>query len=275
MTIKQAIKKYTQELKKLSSSPVLDVEVLLEFILKKSKIYIFSHPEKKITSIQEKKLRQLISQRKKYQPIAYLTGQQEFYGLKFEVNKNVLIPRPETEQLIEEAIKCIKNKKLKSVADIGTGSGAVIIALTRNTNLKNYFGTDICQRTLKVADFNIKKHKLKNKIKLLHGNLLEPLKNKKIDLIVTNLPYLDNKEMKEPTIKAEPQKALSGGRDGLDKFREFFEQLKSLKYQPKIIILEIGWKQAGKLKKLVPPNYQIKIKKDLCGRDRVMVLEKR
>lgn len=274
MTIKEALKKYSKELRKHSSSPALDIEAFLSFILNKPKSFLYAHAENNLAPAREKKLRQLISRRQKYEPVAYLTGRREFYGLEFKVNKAVLIPRPETEQLVEETIKYIKKKKLKSIADIGTGSGAIITAIAKNTNLKEYYATDISHPALKIARQNAHRHGLKKQITFLRGNLLKPFKNKKIDLIVANLPYLNEKEMKEPSIQQEPKKALAGGQNGLDKFREFFKQLKSLKYQPQIILLEIGWKQAARLKKLAPKNYNVKIKKDLCGRERVMVLER-
>ncbi|MDD5043464.1 MAG: peptide chain release factor N(5)-glutamine methyltransferase [Patescibacteria group bacterium] len=288
MTIKQALKKYATELKKFSYSPVLDTEVLLQFILKKDRVFLYAHPEIKLSVSQAKKLKKLAARAKKHEPIAYLVGEQEFYKLNFKVNKDVLIPRPETETLVEEAINYIKKYKLKSIADIGTGSGAIIVSIAKNTDLKNYYATDISASTLKIARQNAGRHGLEKQITFLQGDLLELIHNSTFVpssgrgkflipnsnfIIVANLPYLNKKEMAFPGLKYEPRGALDGGPDGLDKFREFFAQLKLLKCQPQIIILEIGWKQAARLKKLVPKNYRVQIKKDLCGRERVMVLK--
>ncbi len=278
MNIKQALKNYSKKINKYSSSPQLDAEILLAFILKTNKEYLYAHSEEKLTPRQINKFHELIKKRIKGEPVAYLINSQKFYGLDFYVNKTVLIPRPETELLVNEALSYIKQHKVNSLADIGTGSGAVIISIAKNTNLKNYFGTDICKRALKVADLNTKNLGAKTKIKFLQGDLLLPLKNKKIDIITANLPYLDDKEKNllpssdTRSLKFEPKKALYGGPHGLKFFRSFFFQLENLKLKPKAIFLEIGYNQAKEIKKLAPKGYKIKIKKDLCGFDRVFGL---
>jgi len=278
MTIKQIIITYSKKLK--SSSPILDIELLLTKTLNKSKEYLFTYPEKKLSPSQFIKFKLLYNRRSKGEPIAYILGNQEFFNLNFKVNKNVLIPRPESEILVEEVVKFTKNKK-HTIADIGVGSGAIIIALAKNLK-GQFYATDISSKAITVAKKNAKANKVK--IKFYKGNLLDPIKNKKIDIITANLPYLDKAEKSllphrdTRGLKFEPKIALDGGDDGLKYYRDFFDQIKKFNLKPRAIFLEIGHTQASQIKKLawqVLPQYKFKAKKDLCGFDRVIILLKK
>lgn len=281
MTISQLITHYSKLLK--SSSPILDVEILLAFTLKKSKEYLYTYPEKKLTTKQLNNFTTLFKRRLKGEPIAYILGHKEFYGLDFKVNKNVLIPRPETEQLVEEIIKyCqtkIQNLKSKTrIIEIGVGSGAVIISLAKNLKASEFFGLDISPKALTVAKNNAKLHKIK--IKFLQGNLITPLKSKiqnlKSSILVANLPYLETKELSKQ-LKFEPKTALVGGPDGLKYFRVLFEQIQQYKFQPQAIFLEIGHNQGDKISKLAKlalPKYKVTMEKDMCGFDRIIIITK-
>jgi release factor glutamine methyltransferase len=277
MTIKQIIINYSKKLK--SSSPILDIELLLTKTLNKSKEHLFTYPKKKLTQNQLARFKQLYNRRSKGEPIAYILGNQEFFNLKFKVNKNVLIPRPESEILVEEVIKFTKNKKL-TIADIGVGSGAIIIALAKNLK-GQFYGSDISSKAITVAQKNAKANKVK--IKFLKGNLLDSIKNNKIDIITANLPYLDKNEKNllphrdTRGLKFEPKIALNGGDDGLKYYRDFFGQIKKYNLKPRAIFLEIGHTQASQIKKLakqVLPQYKFKVKKDLCGFDRIVIISK-
>ncbi len=283
MTIKKIISTYSKKLN--SFSPVLDIELLLAKILNKNKEYLYTYPDKKLTDKQLAKFEKLFKRRSKGEPIAYILGYQEFFNLKFKVNSNVLIPRPETEILVEEVIKYVSNLKAPtSIMDIGVGSGAVIIALAKNIKNARFYGIDISAKTLNVARQNAKTHQVK--IRFCQGNLLEPLpakiKSQSSNLIITaNLPYLDKQEKNllpfssTASLKFEPKIAWDGGADGLKYFRDFFSQIKEFKLQPKAIFLEIGHQQAIAIKKLMPPTlvkYSILIKKDLCGFDRTLII---
>ncbi len=286
MNIKQTLAEYSQKLKKISSSPNLDVELLLDKVLNKRKEYLYEYPEKKLTKAQIIKFKKLFSRRLKGEPIAYILGHKEFYNLDLKVNKNVLIPRPETELLVEEVIKYVsKLKKQYSIIDIGVGSGAIIIALAKNLKKGQFYGTDISEKALAIAEQNAKSYKVK--IKFLKGDLLQAisqkLKAQSSKLIITaNLPYLDKKEENllpssdTKGLKFEPKNAWDGGPEGLKYFKEFFNQIKKFELKPKAIFLEIGHKQASKIKKLakVLPDYKFKVKKDLCGLDRLIILYK-
>jgi len=301
MNIQDIISQYSARLIKTSSSPILDIELLLSKTLNKPKEFLFAYPEKNLTSLQFSKFKNLFNRRSKGEPIAYLLSHKEFYKLDFKVNKNVLIPRPETELLVEEIIKYHKSaiRNLKSainIIEIGVGSGAIIIALAKNIPKAEFIATDISTKALNIAKQNAKFHKIK--IKFLKGNLLDPtlqLPNSQPTLavakttvgegqflipnsiIIANLPYLTNQELKNPTIQKEPKLALDGGPDGLKYFRQLFTQLQKYNLKPKAIFLEIGYKQSQKIKNLtkqILPKYKFHVKKDLCGLDRIIILTK-
>jgi release factor glutamine methyltransferase len=281
MTINQTISQYSKLLK--TSSPVLDIELLLSRIFNKPKEFLYTYPEKKLSAIQLSKFKKLFNRRLKGEPIAYILGHKEFYGLDFKVNKNVLIPRPETEQLAEEALQFAKPHKILSVVEIGVGSGALIISLAKNLPKAEFIGTDISAKALLIAKQNARLHKVK--IKFIQGNLLLPITKYPLlitqSIIVANLPYLDRQEKNllpssdTKGLKFEPKIAWDGGPDGLKYFREFFNQLHKYKLQPAGIFLEIGHNQGNKISKLAKlslPKYKVNIKKDLCGFDRLAVI---
>jgi release factor glutamine methyltransferase len=299
MTIKQIFSGYLPKLKFKSSSPLLDIEILLAKAINKPKEYLYEYPEKNLTTKQLTTFKKLFSRRFKGEPIAYIVGHKEFFGLDFKVNKNVLIPRPETEILVVEAIKYFQEQMPNAqypmpIVDIGTGSGCIIISLAKNikhfchaelsrsinkNTCPQFYATEISSKALSVAKQNAKLNKVE--IKFLKGNLLEPLTNFQFPIsnfvIVANLPYLTTKELQNPTLKYEPKIALDGGYNGLKYFYELFEQIEKYGINPQAIFLEIGWNQAEKIKamaKKVLSGYKFEVKKDLCGFDRVIKITK-
>ncbi|MDD5341019.1 MAG: peptide chain release factor N(5)-glutamine methyltransferase [Patescibacteria group bacterium] len=284
MTIKQIFSKYFPKLKSKSLSPLLDIEILLSRTLNKPKEYLYEYPEKKLSTKQLSLFKKLFSRRSKGEPIAYILGSKEFYDLNFKVNKNVLIPRPETEILVDEVINFVKapSSKLQapSIVDIGTGSGCIIISLAQNIKKANFYATEISSKALLLAKQNAKLNQVN--IKFFKGNLLQPfsseLRARSSEPIITaNLPYLTSRELKNSILKYEPRVALDGGQDGLKYFYELFDQIDKFKIKPRAIFLEIGWNQATKIKQMakkVLPNYRFEIKKDLCGFDRAVVIKK-
>ena len=266
------------------SSPALDAEVLLSFVIKKQKEFLYAHSEKKLTAAQFLKFKKLIARRSKHEPIAYIIDHKFFYGLNFFVDKNVLIPRPETETLVETVI----DKNPTAVVDVGTGSGVIAISLAYHLPKTKIFATEISPSAAKIAQKNILHHKVT--ITLLRGNLLEPflknlkskIKNLKSLIVVANLPYLKTRQWKKtlPEIKKyEPRQALDGGEDGLNYYRELLQQIELLitDYQlPITSIFEIDPSQKKTIAKLVNcrfPAAKIEIKKDLAGRDRVVIFK--
>ena len=227
-------------------TPELDFEVLICYALNKSKEWMYTNPDYKLSKKEDRRLNRLVLKRIDNTPVAYLVKNKEFYGLNFFVNKNVLIPRPETEIIIDEAIKTGKKYKGKTtIIDVGTGSGAIIVSIAKNVSKKNisFFGTDISRRTLYVSSKNAKRHKVNKKISFINGDLLNPflkqVKVKKIkgsNLIITaNLPYLTPSQVKnEKSIQYEPKIALISGQDGLKDYRVFFKQ--SRRFSPLLLL---------------------------------------
>jgi release factor glutamine methyltransferase len=237
MTIKEALKQAADKLKK-STSPQLDAEVLLCFVLNKDKSFLYSNLDKELSGQQVTKFEKLITQRQKGVPIAYLTNHKEFFGLDFYIDKNVLIPRPETEGLVELILQTANNRKYLNILDIGTGSGVIIISLAKLSFAHSvelghrYFASDISTVALKVAKRNAKRHKVKVTFK--QGSLLTPWKNQRFDIIVANLPYLSKET--DPSTKFEPKKALIATNKGLRLFEEAFKQIARLNnpFQPSL-----------------------------------------
>jgi release factor glutamine methyltransferase len=234
MNIKETLLWATKILKKKKiQPPTLDAEILLAFAIKKPKEYLFTYPEKELKNLEIKNFKKLINRRARHEPVAYITGHKEFFGLDFIVNKNVLIPRPETELLVEEALQYAIDYKPSAIIDIGTGSGAIIVSLAgslplpegevrRGWERPKLIAIDTSSRSLKIAKQNAKSnlrtnppyppltrgHEIarplllegQNKITFLHGNLIEPLLNQKKEnknlnlIILANLPYLTTKE---------------------------------------------------------------------------------
>jgi len=265
-----------------------EIDLLLSFVLKKPVEFILSHPEKSTTKIQEKKIKELIQRRIKGEPIAYLIGKKEFFGLDFFVNKNVLIPRPETEIMVEEILSELgKGNKKTSVLDMGCGSGNIIISLLKNSVGKNVklLASDISKEALKVAGKNIKKQDQEKRIKLFLSDLLNNKKLIKeligIDrlIIAANLPYIPNaylsqkKTIKTIGLKYEPRLALAGGRDGLDIYKRLIKETLKIKDSfPKLRIIsfyEIELKQKQILQRYVQENtkrVKIEFLKDLADK---------
>jgi release factor glutamine methyltransferase len=257
-----------------SKSSALDAEVLLVFVLKKEKTWLFSHLDDDLSSKLINKYKKLILRRKKGEPIAYITHYKEFFGLDFYVDKNVLIPRPETELLVEETLKYAKKKK--KILDIGTGSGCIIIAMAVNSKPlidNKYYATDISQKALEIARKNAKKHKVK--IHFIKSNLFKNIpKNIKFDIIIANLPYLDPRWI-DAELLNEPQASLNGGKNGLAIINNFLSQTKNYLKKNGRIILEIDPRQKESSQKSAKdyfPSKNVTLKKDLSGLPRAIII---
>ncbi len=300
LTIKNLQQKYFS---KISPS---DLEILISSAIEKPKEFILTHPEYELDKFKIKNLKLKIARRAKGEPIAYITGHKEFYGLDFKINRNVLIPRPETEQIVKLVISNLKsairkNKKIV-IADIGTGSGNIIISIAKwlkksKLPIANYrlLASDISPKALRLARQNAKKHKVDKKIKFLQGDLLKFLMDKEILfidhcslIIVANLPYLSKKIYDSAPIdikKYEPKSALYSHKEGLAHYEKLFKQIK-------IIIpyytlhatcyIEMSPEQKNKLAELIKnyfPQSKTIFHKDLAGKWRVcainITLEKR
>ena len=274
MTISEALNKATKKLSQ-GTSPALDAEVLLSHLLDRPKEYLHINSDKQLSSKIEKQYFELVARRNSGWPVAYIRNNKEFFGLEFYVDKNVLIPRPETEELVGSIIDALKDKSGLNILDIGTGSGCIIISLAKNLARNNqYFASDISQPALRIAKKNTTNHKVKVSFK--QSDLLTNWKNQRFNVIVANLPYLTKRT--HASTKFEPTNALIAANKGLSLFEKLFKQIPSLKPLPSTLFLEIGHDQSESIKKLAAkllPAYETKISKDLSGRVRFASLVKK
>ncbi len=233
----------------------IDSEILLSKVLKKRREEIISTLDKKITPDQIIKFKNLIKRRSFREPIAYITKEKEFWSKIFEVNKNTLIPRPETELMVEKLTKIFKKKPI-SILDIGTGSGCIIISLLSELKKSNGIGLDISGKSILIAKKNADKHLKSNNLKLLKRSFTS-LFNKKFDLIVSNPPYIMSKDLKnldDDIRKFEPKLALDGGNDGLDVVKKVIYKAKEILKINGTLALEIGNGQYNKVSKILLRN---------------------
>jgi len=201
-----------------------ETEIILANILRKDRSFLNAHPETKLAKHLESEFELKCKRRLAGEPLSYVLGSKEFYGLKFYVDKNVLIPRPETEDLVERVIKYAKDKEV-NIADVGTGSGCIAVSLAKNLPLASIFATDIDERALRVAKRNAKLHHMESRINFSLGNLLSSIEAN-LDIIVANLPYIKTEKLAalEPEIKDwEPRRALDGGADGMSLYNQLFQ----------------------------------------------------
>lgn len=246
-----------------------DKELLLAHVLKKPRSFIMAHPELKLNKTQTKKFKELSKKRAKGLPMQYILGYAWFYGRKFKVTEDVLIPRPETETLIEAALSIIPKNSPANIFDIGCGSGCIGITLAAQRPKAKIFCSDISPKALGLAKKNLHK-KRRKKIIIKKGYLLRPwekiLNLEKNNFIVANLPYLSLKTYKKTS---EPKIALYGGKDGLQLYRELFKQIKKIKTNIRAVIIEIDPSQSKKASKLLP-LFETSVYKDLTRHKRVV-----
>jgi len=276
MTIKETLQRARGSLATNNiDDALLESEVLLRHALNISQVQLYTAIDRKLTPKQEKTYWELIKRRLKGEPTAYIVGHREFYGLDFRVDRNVLIPRPESELLVEEAIRLAQNRSGVTIAEIGTGCGAIAISLARHLPEARIYATDISAPALEVASANCQTHQVAEKVQLLLGDMLEPLPEP-VDLIVANLPYV--KEAELPVLfpeEFEPLEALNGGSDGLDKIRQISRQLNGKLNPAGCLLLEIGQGQEKEVTSLLSgvfPAARIEVTPDLGGIDRVVSL---
>jgi release factor glutamine methyltransferase len=284
MTIGEALKWAKNILREKGvEGPENSAEFLLRQVLHKDKPYLFAHPEHNLTLIQKTKYRSWIVQRSKHKPVWYIAGKIEFLGLDILVNQNVLIPRPETELLVEKIIEEVRGGFVpKSILDIGTGSGAIVLSLVDNLEHfggEKFFASDISREALVVAKRNAKSLGFDKNIEFKKGDLFEPWNGKKFDLIVTNLPYIPHEDM--PTlaldlIHYEPRTALDGGHLGLEIYERFFHEVGEHLNKGAKVFCEIGYDQGEKITKLLSkflPQSSVRVIGDYADIDRIVTIE--
>ncbi len=279
MDIQSAIIKGSKILKdKHISTAQLDSEILMMKVIGKDKKYIILNNDKNLRKEKLKEFNQLIFERSNRKPIAYLINNKQFWKYEFHVTKDTLIPRPDSELIIEEALKITKNKKKLSVLDIGIGSGCILLSILKERN--NFFGAgiDINKNCLNICKINAKRLRVYNRIKLYKSDV-DKFVLGKYDLIVSNPPYINRHKIKyleRDVVNYEPTLALNGGLDGLSEIRKVIQKSSELIKKNGKFILEIGFNQRNKIVNLLKEKgfYINSVSKDLSNNDRCIVSTK-
>lgn len=277
MTIREAIGKATIKLKMQNiDTPKLKARLLMQFILGKTRQYIMVYDEKKITQEQEEKYFKNVEKIGKGIPLQHITHQQEFMKMNFYVNQHVLIPRPDTENLVEEVIQIANKIKAKKILDLCTGSGAIAISLAKYIEDSQITASDISKKALEIAEKNAKNNGVDKQMVFLTSDLLEGLPKEKYDIIVSNPPYIKREiiRMLEKEVQKEPLIALDGGWDGLDFYRKIVHQADEYLKYGGYLCLEIGYDQKIDVIEIIEQEEKYVdtyCKKDLYGNDRVII----
>ncbi len=264
----------------ISDTPSLDASVLIAHVIKKPRTWIMAHPELALTAEQQKKLDESLARLEQGESFPYVLGHWEFFGLDFQLTPDVLIPRPETELLVEKAIAWLQSSQgRRKVADIGTGSGAISISIAVNVSSAQVLETDISRKALDVARRNAIRFEVEGRIDLLQCDLLPqygdlvPME-KRFDLICANLPYVPTETLHQlPIFGREPTLALDGGRDGLDLIRRLLNIAPEWLATGGMMLLEIEsthGQQVLQLARSAFPQASLELHKDLAGRERLL-----
>ena len=277
MTIKEILIKYSKELEEISSTPRLDVETLLQKVLGVDRLYILLNLDRVLSNDEEQLFNKFIEERLNNRPIAYIVANREFMGLDFYVQEGVLIPRPDTEILVEEVIELAKDKGKVNILDIGTGSGAITVSLAKYLENAKVTSVDISDIALEIGKRNAMENNVVDRIDFIKSDLFSALdKNVKFDIIVSNPPYIKREviETLDKQVKDfEPYNALEGGIDGLDFYRAITTQAKDFLKEGGILAYEVGHDQSEDVSKLMEIDGYTNIytRKDLQQIDRVVI----
>ncbi len=258
------------------ADPRLEAEVMVMHLLQTTRQELFTSHELEVGQEQQHDLDAMLQRRLAREPLAYIVGHREFYGLDLQVNLDVLIPRPETETLVELALSAapvMAESRELVIADVGTGCGAIAVSLAVNLPTARVYALDVSKQALEVAACNAKAHRVSDRVVLRMGNLLEPLP-KPVDIIVANLPYIPSARIPtlQPEIRREPRLAMDGGPDGLDCIRGLLAQAPGKLKDRGAILLELDPEQAPAVEALAREHFhgvETNVTKDLAGLDRV------
>ena len=279
MNIENVIKKAFIDLKsKNIESALLDSEILMSKVLKEDRSSVLLNSERSLSNQDYKNFRELISNRLKFKPIAYLTGQKSFWKYEFEINNKVLIPRPDSELIVEQVLKICQNKQKIKILDVGVGSGCLILSILKERKHFSGVGVDLSKDCINVCKINAVKLRVQNRLKL-HKTDIDNFDLGKYDLVVSNPPYikkLDLKKLHKDVINYEPKLALDGGLDGLSKIRKVIKKSSELVKLNGKLIIEIASDQKKMVKKILIENgfFVNKVAKDLSKNDRCIISTK-
>ena len=277
MTIKQTLAKGMIILKSNNiDSPKLKARLLLQYVLKKTRQYLIVYDNEEVGKKEQWEYFVNIDKLAKGVPLQHITHTQEFMKMDFYVDENVLIPRPDTEILVEEVINIAKRMDKPKILDLCTGSGAIAISVAKNVQNAEVYAIDISEKALNVALKNVQR--LEAKVKFIKSDLFKNLKNMKFDIIVSNPPYIKKEDIKflSEDVKKEPQIALDGGYDGLDFYRKISKQAIDYLKFGSFLCFEIGYDQKEEVTEIIEKLEHYKgtyCKKDLCGNDRIIITQ--
>lgn len=251
MTISEALRLGAESLTLESiPSPVREASLLLRHVLKCDAALIYAHPDHRLNAMESILFKAVVKRRAAHEPFQYISGTQEFFGLDFEVTPDVLIPRPETEILVEDVIREYKDHSGPSFCEIGVGSGCISIALLANLPRSHATAVDVSDAALNVAGRNADLHEVKERLKLMKSDVFDAVAGERFDLIVSNPPYVpdgDLDSLQEEVRSFEPRAALAGGTDGLDIVRRLISDSPKHLTPGSLIFIEIGWGQSERV----------------------------
>ncbi|MBK3333014.1 peptide chain release factor N(5)-glutamine methyltransferase [Persephonella atlantica] len=278
MKIREAIELGVRRLKEAGiKTPITDTHLILSKVLNVPRWKLISEKEEKIPPEKLREFFSLIEKRAERYPLGYILGEKEFFNVKIKVEEGVLIPRPETEILVEECLKRIPESKKATGLEIGVGSGAISIALLRNRPLLTMYGVDISEKAVQIALLNAKINKVSDRLILIKSNLFENVPQKRFDFIVSNPPYVSEEEYEslEEEVKKEPKEALVAGKEGTKIYEMIVREGKRFLKKEGFFAFEIGYNQGEKVKSILESEgFKVKIIKDLQGFDRVIIGER-
>ena len=270
MTIKESLRWGSSELSKVCERPQYEAELLLAYVLKKDRTYLIMHND---DTVDIKEYESLIARRKKNEPYEYIVGEASFYDIYLKVEEGVLIPRPETEILIDLVADIIEKEHITSIAEIGVGTGAISVVLARKFPNLRSIATDICDAPLRVAQLNINKYELSEQIELRKSNLIDEV-SEPVELVVSNPPYIAEDFLLESNVvDYEPKEALFGGRVGDELLKQIILDVKQRGI--KWLACEMGYDQKEPIQAFVNEVgvKSIQFYKDLAGFDRGFVIQ--
>ncbi|RLA30714.1 MAG: peptide chain release factor N(5)-glutamine methyltransferase [Gammaproteobacteria bacterium] len=270
MKIEAALADAVERLTPVSESPRLDAELLLARALDVPRSYLFAHPEDELDSAAVKRFSTTIERRTKGAPLAYITGEKEFWSMTLMVTRDTLVPRPETETLVDQVLVRIPKREAMKVLDLGTGSGAIALAIAKERPICDVTATDFSAAALAVAQENARQHDLAN-IEFLLGDWLEPVAGQMFDVIATNPPYVPSEDPDLERLQHEPLTALASGADGLDAIRRIAVDAISVIKPGGSLLIEHGDEQHEAVAEILAQAgwTQIGVTNDLAGIPRV------
>jgi release factor glutamine methyltransferase len=293
--VRTALKEGMAQLREANvPSPTLAVELLLMHALHRDRTWLYTHPETELDASAAREYFALIARRAAGEPTQYLTGKQEFWGLEFEVNPDVLIPRPETEHVVEVALERLGARGIKinmrtgepspalRIADVGTGSGCLTVALAYELPHAEIFATDISAGALEVARRNAERHSVADRVRFFEGDLLGPVPfyTRSYDLIVSNPPYVAEDEaatLAREVREHEPHAALFGGPSGIEIYERLIKQAGELLGSGGVLVLELGYNSAQRIRAILVAQrhwVNVSVTNDLAGIPRVLAAER-